>query len=312
LTQIPDWCHVYKSNSPSPTRTLIAALDSTSKIYNTSKTSTNRKRRRNQIRKLAKQRIQLKDCKIPTIVSSNIKQLTTEFIKKTIVICDGGTHLPTINNKYIGEYFILSISRGDLWVHDTTNPLLGLCMLLPSVNYPVFIRLPREQSLLSMNSGSSICQAMNSCAETQHQSLQKGGSKQVFTDGDSKYYCVGAQPGRNKRGVQSGLYKLKYGFLNSDWYTILNLLQHGEHMFDMYSPTNVIRHIVEARKRIPFVTMEPSPFSSSKQCARYYNGVGFGVNVYLRCHVDDDFTMSLVQVHMDQLYQMNDPIFCYF
>ena len=48
------------------------------------------------------------------------------------------------------------------------------------------------------------------------------------------------------------------------------------------------------------------------QCARYYNGVCFGVNVYLRCHVDDDFTMSMVQVHMDQLYQMNDHIVCYF
>ena len=83
-------------------------------------------------------------------------------------------------------------------------------------------------------------------------------------------------------------------------------------MFDMYSPSNVIRHIVEARKCVPFVTMEPSPSSSSMRCAQYYNGVGFGVNVYLRCHVDDDFTMSMVQVHMDQLYQMNDPIVCYF
>jgi len=181
LMQIPDWCHVYKSKSPSSTRTRIAALASTSKIYNTSR-STNHKRTRNQIHKLSKQRIQLKNCKIPTIVSSNIKQLTTEFIKKTIVICDGGTHLPTINNKYIGEHFILSISRGDLWVHDTTNPLLGLRMLLPSVNSPVFIRLPREQSLLIMNNGSSICRAMNSCAETQPQSLLRGVSKQVFTD----------------------------------------------------------------------------------------------------------------------------------
>ena len=68
LMQIPDWCHVYKSNSPSSTRTCIAALASTSKINNTSKTSTRQKRRRNQIKKLSKQRIQLKDCKIPTIV----------------------------------------------------------------------------------------------------------------------------------------------------------------------------------------------------------------------------------------------------
>jgi hypothetical protein len=31
----------------------------------------------------------------------------------------------------------------------------------------------------------------------------------------NKYCCVGAQPGRAERGVQSGLYRLKYGFLSN-------------------------------------------------------------------------------------------------
>jgi hypothetical protein len=169
--QIPNWCHVDKSNTPSSARTRVAALAYISKRNDTSKRSTNHHRRLNQNRKSSKQRSQLKDCKMPTIVSPNVKQLNSKFIKSTIVICDGGTHLPTINTEDSAENCILSISRGDLWVHDTTNPLLGLRMLLPSVNSPVFICLPQQQSLLLMNNGSSICQAMNFCAETQPQSL---------------------------------------------------------------------------------------------------------------------------------------------
>ena len=64
---------------------------------------------------------------------------------------------------------------------------------------------------------------------------------------------------------------------------------------------------------VPFLTMAQSPSSSSNQhSARYYNGAGFGVNVFLRCHIDNDFTMSIVQVHMDRCYQDDDPIVCYF
>jgi len=77
LMQIPNCCHVEKANTPSLARTRIAALAYTSKINNTSKSSTNCNRRLNQNRKSYKQRIQLKDCKITTIVSSNVKQLTT-------------------------------------------------------------------------------------------------------------------------------------------------------------------------------------------------------------------------------------------
>jgi hypothetical protein len=59
--------------------------------------------------------------------------------------------------------------------------------------------------------------------------------------------------------------------------------------------------------------MEPSPSSSYKKTARFYNGLGFGINVYLRSHIDRDFTMSIVQVHIDNhVYQVDDKILCYF
>ena len=59
--------------------------------------------------------------------------------------------------------------------------------------------------------------------------------------------------------------------------------------------------------------MGPSPSSSNKKHARYYNGLGFGINVHLRTHIDGDFTMSIVQATIDnQDYVIDDKVICYF
>ena len=134
----PVWCHVNKSNTPSSMRTRVAGA-----AY-LSSPSTSHRRSLNQSRKFSKQRSQLKDINIPAIALSSVKRLTSDFMKDTVVICDGGNHIPTINTEYLqGNVCILSISKGHLWVHDTTNPLFGLCMQLPlSPTLPVFLRLP--------------------------------------------------------------------------------------------------------------------------------------------------------------------------
>lgn len=312
----PVWCHVDKSNTPSSKRTRVAALAYISNTHDMKKGTTTHRRSLKQRRKLSKQRRFLKKVVIPTNALSHVKRLGSLFIKQNVVICDGGAHTSTIDKEHVqDDICILSVSKGDLWICDTTNPCLGLRILSPCETSPIFIRLPRQYSVSIVKNGSDVCQAMNACARTQPQSLSRGGSKHVFTDGQNQYYCVGAQPGRAQRGVQSGLYKLKYGFPSSDWDTLLNVVKCAEHAFDMFCQTNIIRHIVEARKRVPFVTMGPATLPScpvEKSSARYYNGVGFGVNVFLRCHVDNDFTLSIVQVHMDRNYEYDDEIVCYF
>ncbi len=140
---------------------------------------------------------------------------------------------------------------------------------------------------------------MRSCAKTLPQSLSRGTKNQVFTDDDKKYYCIGAQPGRAQKGVQSRLYEIKYGFLSSDWDCMHKILKHAETVFDMFLDTDTIRHIVVARGCVKFRRMEPFPSSTNANAARYYNSVGFTIEVFLRCHVDKDFSMSIVQVHMD-------------
>jgi hypothetical protein len=154
---------------------------------------------------------------------------------------------------------------------------------------------------------------MRSCALKQQQLLARGTGNHVFIENSNKYCCVGAQPGRAEKGVLSGLYRLKHGFRSDEWDSLHKLLKRGEYAFDRYMDTDVIRHISCARSRVHFKTMDPSPSSSYQKTARYYNGLGFGINVYLRSHIDRDFTMLILQAHIDNhVYQVDDKILCYF
>jgi hypothetical protein len=175
---------------------------------------------------------------------------------------------------------------------------MGLCLFLQGKSSPVFIHLPQNKSLSIISNGRSMCMAMHSCAQTQPQSLSRGSHNHIFTEDNNKYYCVGAQPGRAERGVHSGLYKMKYSFLSSEWDSIHKVLKCAEYAFNMFMDTNVIQHIVDVRQFINLRKMEQSLSSIHAKAARYYNGGGFGINVFLRCHVDRDFTISIVQVHI--------------
>jgi hypothetical protein len=201
---------------------------------------------------------------------------------------------------------VLQISNLDLWVSSTKNPSLGLRLILPDQSSPVFIPLPQSKSLGIMRNGKKIFAAMRSCAQTQPKSLLRGTQNHVFTDHDNKYYSIGAQPGRAEKEVQSGLYKMKHGFPNHQWDCIHKLLKRLEYAFDMFMDTEVIQHIVQARRCVKFRMMEPSPSWLHAKSARYYNAVGFGINVFLRCHVDKDITMSIVQVYLDEIMYQND------
>lgn len=56
------------------------------------------------------------------------------------------------------------------------------------------------------------------------------------------------------------------------------------------------------------------PSSESVTDAKYYGGIAFGSNVFLRCHTDADFTMSIAQIHLKgrDSYAMDDDVVVYF
>ncbi len=70
--------------------------------------------------------------------------------------------------------------------------------------------------------------------------ISKGTSNHVFTENGNKYCCIGAQPGRAERGVQSGLYKLKDRFQSKELDSIHKVLKHVEYAFDRYMDTDII------------------------------------------------------------------------
>jgi hypothetical protein len=311
---VPVWCHVHKSKSSSSKRTQVAAVSFKYTLHESVKHSTKHKRSLNVNRKRHKQILKLKDVMVGKgALKSNVKCLNLDYIRNNIVVCDGGdTDLDGI--KHTSAIRPLRIREGDLWVSDTITAFMGLRCPAPSGDKsPLFIRLPREESIKITKNGSDLCSAMRTCALTQRQSLSRGKKRCVFTEDGNKYCCIGAQPGRAERGVQSGLYRLNHGLSSKDWDLMHKILKRAEYAFDRYMDTNVIQHISCARSRVNYKTMGPSPSSSNNKHARYYNGLGFGINVYLRSHIDADFTMSIVQAHIDNHdYANDDKIICYF
>ncbi len=62
---------------------------------------------------------------------------------------------------------------------------------------------------------------------------------------------------------------MKHSFPNHHWDCILKVLERAEYAFDMFMDTEVIQHIVQARQRVQFRTMEPSPSGLHAKSVRY-------------------------------------------
>ncbi len=72
----------------------------------------------------------------------------------------------------------LQIREGDLWVADTVNASLGMRYIVPGGDKsPVFIRLPRVDSIQIMKNGRGACTAMRTCALTLASTFVKGQTK---------------------------------------------------------------------------------------------------------------------------------------
>jgi hypothetical protein len=74
-------------------------------------------------------------------------------------------------------------------------------------------------------------------------------------------------------------------------------------------------HSLEAAMRVnPYETMMPSPTDEKQSPAKYYGAIAFGRNVFLRCHTDEDYTYSIIQVHLEgrDLYSIEENVVVYF
>lgn len=187
--------------------------------------------------------------------------------------------------------------------HDT-----GITHQKDEHSEPTFILLPRKCSLRINSDGRALCDAMKNVMTAQN-NLKRGKSKQVFSK--NKYCCVGAKPRRYAPGVEPGQYKVENGVTKEDWDVIVKAIRRGEHSFDGYAGTDVIRRIREARRVVGWET--PTSSSVETKSPSTFNAVAFGMNVHLRAHTDQDFTYSVIQAHVANMdYTLENDVVCYF
>lgn len=89
-------------------------------------------------------------------------------------------------------------------------------------------------------------------------------------------------------------------------------MRRAEESFKTIADHQVISHLHHAKIAVPFKTFTPSTINSTS--SKFFGGMAFGTNVFLRCHTDQDFTMSISQIFLKgkESYQLDDDVIAYF
>jgi hypothetical protein len=304
-------CHVYSSNCPSSQRTRAASgahLSWTSSSLLSRNTIKNRKKYAKKKREKQFSRLHAVDVTDEMLRAG--ARFSKRYLEDHVVVFDGGKAESTVtppDNSTIGGWECLRIKDGPLVICSPSSGDKGLMYVAPCDNQPRFILLPREEALAINSNGRDLCAAMTAIAK-KSSNLSRGVSKSVF--GGKKYCCVGAKANRNSPGVTPGLFKAG-GVVEEEWNCVVKEVKRCEEAFYSYASTSAIRHIREARELVPWEGIRGTGDESTR--SSIYSGIAFGVNVFLRAHVDDDFTYSVIQVHVDDMdYAFDDDVVCYF
>jgi len=89
-------------------------------------------------------------------------------------------------------------------------------------------------------------------------------------------------------------------------------MRRAEEAFKTIADHQVISHIHFAKNAVPFKTFAMNREKSNS--AKIFGGIAFGTNVFLQCHTDQDFTMSMSQVFVKGKphYHLDDDVIVYF
>jgi hypothetical protein len=252
---------------------------------------------------------------VPDSILSNI--LTDNDIFNDIVVVDGGDFgNPSIRPPDGVTWRPISVMKGEhIFVQDEVNPIRGLTFK-PVDGVRPFIRLPRKMSLniLRQNGMEKIFGALEECSKMKRTSLVRSDKKRIFGDYGERVMatCAGVQVSRNSQGVLDCAPFME-NLPQHHWRVLMRLMRCAEYCFEAFADHQVISHVYHAKQVVPFKTM--NMFSCKKSSAlKYYGGLAFGCNLFLRCHTDDDFTMSMAHVHLkgkDQ-YSLSDNVVVYF
>ena len=266
-----------------------------------------RNRNRRCWKKVRKQRLNMLYIEETDRMVAARKKFNNAYLKHNVVVFDGGDEgVPNLIGNG-ARWACTRIESGGLDVCHPPNSQTGIAYEREDNGEPIFILLPREKALNINSGGSKLCEAMRNVMKSQ-KNLKRGKSKTVFSD--TKYCSVGSKPRRNAPGVEPGRYKMEDGVDCKHWDEMIRAIKRGEHALEGYSGTDAIRRIHEASK---LVDWEKPQTTSGEKNGKVFNAVAFGKNVYLRAHIDHDFTYSVIQAHVERpVYGVKDEVVCYF
>ena len=138
--------------------------------------------------------------------------------------------------------------------------------------------------------------------------MMRGPHCQIITEEGNNYACAGSSNLREGTGVRDHNFSLEKIVLEHQK-LLLKYFKGVEHIFmnymNNYSITQV-RHVIDL--------VDEKKFPPNKDVGQIsiYQGLDFGVNVYLNCHQDKDFTYCAVAVNTIDEYNYEYDIFAYF
>ena len=307
-TSIPRHSHTFASKHGRSSQRTRAAAGAFYKWC--SSTLVKRHTMRRRIRYFWKKRSKQQSKLIHITETDNMKKARAKFsdayLRRNVVVFDGGDRgVPTLNGSG-AKWKSTRIEGGDLEICNPSCSRVGIAYEIEE-GEPVFILLPRDESIKINSNGKKLCDAMRKVMKETN-NIPRGNSKQVFSD--SKYCCLGAKPRRAAPGVTPRIYREEDGVLKEDWDEMITAITRGEYAFERYAGTDAICRIREAREVVEWETPKKA---SKTNNARVFNAVAFGMNVFLRAHVDHDFTYSVIQAHVEGMeYGVDDRTVCYF
>ena len=163
---------------------------------------------------------------------------------------------------------------------------------------------------------SKIHNSLVACEKLRRVALCRSDWKRVFTDYGKPftYACVGPQPSRNSNVVRSHPPFMDH-LSEHHWRSLVWMMKRAELSLRQIAFHSVLSNVHHAKKLVPFQTFTSSRLDSPYNYkADFFGGIAFGTNVFLRCHTDADFTMSISQVFLKgrSEYLANDDVVAYF
>ncbi len=319
MTELPSHIHVYKTKSK--TSSQRTQLGSIAHIAEAKKMSFRQKINHNMKHNKKLQRINDKfiQVDVPSSIMENV--LIEKEIKDQYIVFDGGDKLnpkikcPKDLNKTWRRIRVLDCTG--LHVVMSNDNEKGLSHRAEN-GTPNFMLLSRKKSMaiLPKKGLAGLSSAISTCEKAKGSALTHRKSKMTFGDDvyqPPKYTSVGVQPNRAKSGVSPIVpFMKKTGDDYWDW--LMRMMRWSERAFEMMAPHSALHHIRTTKEVISFPTMCQSSSDEKQTSAKYYGAIAFGRNVHLRCHTDQDYMMSVIQIHLDgrDSYSIDEKVVAYF